>query len=545
MKKIISLCLITLFPFFLLSGCKKGEDSPAGKLIRYYLEGEPQNLDPQLSNDPSSLLVVRNIFEGLVRLNENGEPRPGVASRWESNSDHTSFTFYLREDARWSDGSPVTADDFVFGIRRSVLPETGCPSFEETVACIKNARAIHDGSANPDSLGVYAADAHTLVIELETPFSDFPSQTAKAPFMPCQEKFFSLCMGKYGLETKYILSNGPFSIREKNGWRHGQYVRLELNENYAGENSPLPSGVLLTVSEPPEDVVGALMSEDASLDASPLPADQLEEAMENGLSVTSFTDTTWGICVNTKTPVFENKKVRQAFFSSINREIALSAIPSGGTATDGILPPQLTLLGEPYRELAGNLNLPYLEPAQTRQLLADGLAELGSGSLPTLTLLCLDDMASKTLANNLVACWKDGLGHYLRIDPVSESELKSRVSSGNYQLAIYPLQAFTETPVDFLEQFSSESALNLWGYSSGEFDSLLQQASNNHDTALDFVQQAEQLLLDDGIFYPLHEENSYYAMGPTVSNILFLPFQNGADFFFAGKTEKRLPSSST
>ena len=214
------LCICVLFA--VVTGCSSKK---SGQAITYNLEEEPVTLDPQIADDYSSRIVIMALYEGLTRLDENNQVSPGVAQRWESNSTYTSFTFYLREDASWSDGTPVTASDFVYAFQRAVDPATGSTTNAPMFA-IKNAKKIYEGTMDISNLGVTAIDNHTLKVDLEYSYEDFPSITSLPVFMPCNQAFFESTSGKYGLDAKNILGNGPFEMVNRYSWEHDEYINL-------------------------------------------------------------------------------------------------------------------------------------------------------------------------------------------------------------------------------------------------------------------------------------------------------------------------------
>lgn len=532
MKRFLA-ALLAAAVFLLPCSCKKEEDKPEGKLFRYYIEAEPVTLDPQTASDQPSLLAIENLFEGLARLDENNHPIPGAAESWESDSGQTVFTFHLREGLTWSDGTPLTASDFVYGMQRAVNPATRSPSWEQ-LSCIRNAEQIHNGQMEVAALGVSAPDDRTVVIELEYAYPSFPALTANAAYMPCKQDFFTETRGKYGLESDAVLGNGPFMLREKSGWVHDKYVRLVANENYQGEQPAAPSGVMLTVSKQPENVTEAILGD--VIDAAPLPGEQVEQAESAGLPLVQFADTTWGVLFNTQKKGLADANVRRAFLFALNRETVLTVTPPHLISTGDLIPPENTFLGDSYREQAGALSLPTYDTQQAVLSLAQGLEAQGLKELPTLTILCQDTFEMKSLANNLAATWRDGLKYYLAIEPVSAEELVKRVAAGDYQIAVASLTSPSADPRDFLSLFSSTAAGNPAKYQSEDYDALLNAAAAAQpQEELSLIKQAETMLVEDGVFYPLYNENHYYVTGPTVTGLIIRPFSGVVDFSHAGK----------
>ena len=129
------------------AACKNEPDDPHFNIIYYNIDNEPVTLDPQIANDAGARLVILNIFEGLVRLDKNNDPAPGAAMSWDISTDKMMYTFTLRNNLKWNDGSELTAEDFVYGIKRSLSPETASPT-ASTLFAIKNAEKFNNGEAS-------------------------------------------------------------------------------------------------------------------------------------------------------------------------------------------------------------------------------------------------------------------------------------------------------------------------------------------------------------------------------------------------------------
>lgn len=218
----LTLCLLLLVP----CGCRKKSSAPQDATIYYNLTHEPDSLDPQIADDPSARLIVTNLFEGLVRLDKNECIIPGAAKSWSISDDGRVYSFRLREDAKWSDKTSVTAEDFYFGICRTLSPETGCKNVSDFFS-IKNAEKVYKGELPLSSLGVYPSD-DTLIIELELADPDFLSSLTSPAAMPCRKAFFEDTCGQYGREPDKLISNGAFSVGSCD-WTPG--VSLHLRKN--------------------------------------------------------------------------------------------------------------------------------------------------------------------------------------------------------------------------------------------------------------------------------------------------------------------------
>ena len=174
-------------------------------------------MDTARATDTDSGQVMRNVFEGLYNLGEGNKPVPGVAKSHEVSGDKTKYTFHLR-DSKWSNGTPVTAKDFVFAWQRAVDPATAS-EYAFLFFDIKNATKINNKELPADQLGVKAVDDHTFEVELERPVPYFISLTAFPTFLPINEEFFKVQGDKYALEDNTILYNGAFTLSD---WKHEQ-----------------------------------------------------------------------------------------------------------------------------------------------------------------------------------------------------------------------------------------------------------------------------------------------------------------------------------
>ena len=532
-KKFFSIIVCTAM-FLPISGCKKDKNAPENQTIKYNLDAEPRTLDPQICTDTASNIVVMNIFEGLVRLDANGEIKPGVARSWEVSDNSLTYTFRLREDAYWSnsDKTPVTAHDFVFGLQRALNSYTNSPK-AYTLYSIKNARKVHQNEAPASSLGVAAVDAHTLMIELEYPVENFLALLATPPTMPCNQAFFEQTNGQYGLESSTIIGNGAFRVKARYGWDHYNTLNLARNENYRGESVPVPAGIAFTIGKDTSDAVGLIKN--STLDAALLPEAQIELAKRENLPLTSFKDTLWGLSFNTADALFSNLNVRKGLVAALNREHMLSTLPDNCEVANDIVLDGLTANGQNFRDVAGN-NLYFKQDPHAKKYFEDGLAQLKLKSLPNVTILCLDSPTVKAIVSNMLENLNGTLGYYFNMEPVSEKALKSRIASTSYQVAFLPLSVDSPFALDFLNSFKSENNKNVANLSSLEYDKLLNAAlSSTPKDSIKHLISAEKYLNDNVIFYPMYTQSRFFAHSKKLSNLIFHNYNQGIDFFFATK----------
>lgn len=516
----------------LLSGsaCHGREKQPGDEIVRYSIAAEPDTLDPQIA-DTNAQMLVTNLFEGLVRCDADGQPAPGVAKSWSISADGTVYTFFLREEACWSNGEPVTAEDFAFGIQRTLDPLTGSDEAFLLYA-IQNAEAIHQGKMPLSSLGVYAAE-HRLIILLNEPDPHFLLSLTKPAAMPCQKDFFTTSSGRYGREADQLICNGAFCLNGT-GWIHGKALYLRRNPFYHGEHTPLSAGINITIGTTIDNACQAI--QDGMTDCCALSRNERKQAEKNGLSLVTVGETVWGIAFNTQAEGLQHESIRRALLSSLDRTFILSTLPYGCQATEDIVPDTFRYNDHSYRAaIPDSLCLPYHENAKADWQKAMQQSQLTAP--PKLTILCPDDAATQAIVNNIMQTWNDLTGSYINKRPLPADELQQSVLNGNYQVILLPLTAEKDHPEALLSMFSSDSRCQIGRLSDAYYDDLVHTIQSADGQLLsDGMLRAEKYLNDKGIFYPLYTEHRYYVHSPSVKGILFRADDSGPDFFFAEKT---------
>ncbi|MDQ5983977.1 MAG: oligopeptide transport system substrate-binding protein [Eubacteriales bacterium SKADARSKE-1] len=532
MKKILSILLIFTFSFSLCS-CKN-KKSPDAQIIKYNLESEPKSLDPQIANDYSSNIVIMNLFEGLTRADSEGNALPGVAYSWDANSDFTSYTFHLRNDATWANKNktPVTAEDFVFGFQRALDKKTNSP-LAVSLYCIKNAKKVNLSSGASYELGVHSVDNNTLKIDLEYSNKDFPKLVSTSPTMPCNKEFFESCTGQYGLENKTVLGNGPFKIKSRYGWDHFNSIQLFKNENYVGAQKPIPAGISFSIGKDISNAVDLI--KDEVLDAALLPIGQFKKAQNENFNMVSFDDTIWGLTFNISDSLFSNLSLRKSIITSLNRTYILSNIPDNCSITENIVLKKL-LIGSKTFEEVSQKDMYLKEDRSSNTYLDRGLKELKLKSLPKVTIICLNTPEVKAMVSNIIENLNNKLNYHFNMNPISLSELNSKINNSDYQVAVAPMTAQSDSALEFLSMFRSNNEKNILKLKSVEYDKMLEKASfAEPEESIKLLVEAERYLHNNAMIYPLYVESRYFASAKNLSGIIFHKYKRGIDFMLAKK----------
>lgn len=533
-----ALVLSIAFLLSALAGCSK--DTGAGKKLAYPIDGEPVCLDPQIAADDTARLVVGNCFEGLVRVNETGGIVPGAAQRWDVSSDGLIYTFHLRANMRWhiadadeleellGEGktldSTLDAHDFAFGLTRALLPETGIAEAKALYA-IENAQQVHRGTASPEQLGIRVVDSNTLEIRLARTDSNFLYALALPLSMPCDEAFFQATAGRYGLERKYLICNGPFYLSQ---WSHEKSLLLRQNPEYQGETAVSPASVSLSINTDEQSRLERL--QEGRYDAAPLTQAQVDTLREgSGITLQEVKNITWALCFNAGSPLLKDVNLRIALCQGLNRS-ALEPAEDLREAAQGFVPAFCTIGDKNYRETAGAIGRLAYNADDARSRWENALGSLGQESA-SLTVLCAQEHAE--MLRRMIQNWQSALGItlMLQLETVERPELRTRVESGDYEIAFAPVEAAGSSAVNFLSRFASGANGNLLNYSSEAYNKLI--ASMNTASAEQLpglCKQAEEHLIQNGLVYPLYAESSFCAMAANVSGITLRALDGSVSF---------------
>jgi oligopeptide transport system substrate-binding protein len=430
-KKIISIIISVIF-LFSLTACDNTEKA----YIYFYMKEQPQTLDPQTAKTDEDLLIVRNIFEGLLRKDEKGKIVCGVAESYNLNG--LTYTFKLKKDAIWSNEVPITAHDFVFAFKRAVKPETKSP-FVKRLFTIKNAKAINKGKKDVNSLGVKALDTHTLQIILNENDKNFEETLTTSIAMPCNEAFFYSTAGKYGLENSTTISNGSYRLAKWNKEIFG--IRLYSNKYYKGDFIAKNAAVFFTMNDKQTPLL-ALKEGDA--DIAFKESSEIIDANQNGFKTDSYNNIVWYLTISDGF----SKDIRKSLISLANPKVFTENLTAGYYVPKSIYPDIIS------QESIKSGITPYnLE--NSKNLFTNAIQNLKDKKFPTnVVLYYYDDDTTKNIVTDIVGHWQNQLSAFVNIESVSSPEvLLPQLKNKTYALCIFPVRASSQRVSEFLENF--------------------------------------------------------------------------------------------
>lgn len=482
------------------------------QILKLPLDAEVSTLDPQAAVDSASFEVIACMMEGLYGVDEKGEICPALAAETKSAPDGRSYRFTLRE-AVWTDGSQVTAEDFVYGWQRGIDPKEGNENgLLFKAAGILNAEKILAGELGPEALGIRAVDERTLEVELERSVPYFLSMLAMPVFYPMDQAFFESCEERYGMpygtSPETVLTNGPFCLERYQP--SGQEIVLVKDPTYWQAEQVHLEAISYQVVKDPQQALMAY--ESGELDMAILSGEQAERYADYEEAAVLPLGSLWYISPNIKAAGLENESLRKALSLAYDKETAVDLVMRDGSKAAYGAVPSGFVKGPDGKELWGEMDGQAGEDKEAaRRYLAQAKRELGQEAF-TFTLLTEDTTAAQDLGQFLQAEIQTALpGVTIHLEPVPKKMRLERMSHGEYELGLTRWGADYSDPVAFLGMWTTDSPFNYGSWSDGAYDQML-EASGTEPLCADpwarweILHQAEEIVLEQAAIFPVCEK---------------------------------------
>jgi oligopeptide transport system substrate-binding protein len=497
--------------------------APAEAILQRGNKDEPETLDPHRSDGIQEYWVQSDLFEGLTRIDAHGQVVPGVAESWEIAPDGLSWTFHLRPDLKWSDGTPLTAEDFVWSLRRAVDPKTAA-SYASILNPIANAQAITDGKEKDlGKLGVSAPDARTVVIRLVAPTAYLGGVLTLGIAFPVPRKAIE-AYGDEWTRPGHIVGDGAFVM---DSWTPQLEIRLKRNPNYYDAAAVKLDGVVWSVNESDETALKRYRAGDLDIarvphKLVPILATEMPAALHTATQLwTRF------LFFNTQRPPLSDVRLRQALSMLIDREALNQKVDPHGQATAyALIPPGLPGYAPQAPEWVGQ------SLAERREHAAALLQAAGYGPANPLKIDVVYPAADdqRRLMTAIAAMVKP-----YGIDFVPQSEenqvFYSTTRNHDYQAGYNGWIADYPDPWTFLSPYRSDAGgLNSSDYRNPEYDALLDKAAAALDPAARdrLLEAAERLLVRDAPEIPLSYDNYTRVVNPKITGFFDNPVDQHA-----------------
>ncbi|MCM2279033.1 MAG: peptide ABC transporter substrate-binding protein [Oligoflexia bacterium] len=491
----------------------------AKNVLTYALSTEPPQLNSTKATDTESFFILGHIMEGLTRNGRDGETLPGVAEKWEISD--RGATFHLRANARWSDGKPVTARDFVFAWRTAVDPKNAS-EYAFILYPVRNAEKINKGQLPVTELGVTAVDERTLKVVFEKPCGYFLGLTSFGTFMPVREDVYKAKGERYAAEAADLVSNGPFKLTS---WVHGASLRMDRNPHYWNSAQISLEAIDIPYITPDNSARFNFFKAGKVDILAGLGKDDLPKAQSERMKMRNFSDgTLLFLEFNFREGrVTRNKKLRQAIAAVFNPQEYISRVVGipGTKPGRGLIPAWLRGKKDLFRkEYPIADRRPDL--ARARALVAEARKELGVAQLPPLVWLTGDTPTAAKEAEYFQSVFKNALGIDLRIDKQIFKQRLAKMSTGDFDIVAAGWGPDYADPMTFAELFTSWNENNRGKYVSAEYDRLIRaaQATSDAGARMDAMAQAERLALEDVALLPTYERAVVFVMNDSLDGVI-------------------------
>ena len=528
LKRIFALVVAATISATVLVGC--GDDSKNSgnneQVLTYNLGADSKTLDPALNAAVDGGIVLSNAFEGLCRTDENDKAIAGGAESWTISDDQLTYTFKLREDAKWSNGDKVTANDYEYAWKRVLNPATGA-EYAYQMYYIEGAEAYNTGAGSEDAVGVRALDDYTLEVKLHTPTSYFLELTAFPCYFPVNKKVVE-ADAEWATKVDTFVSNGPFKMTE---WNMKDSLVFVRNENYYNKDKVKLDKLVMKMVTDETSAFATFKAGDFDM-IDVVPTSEIEAGLKDGSFVKFDNLGTYFLVVNTTgenagddvKKVLTDKKVRQALNLAIDRDSIVKNVTKGGQIPAHSYIPE----GIPGADGEDFASKEYFKSsgdvAAAKKLLEEAGYKDGEG-FPTITLLYNQEGSHGDIMQAVADMWKKNLGINVVLSQQEWKVFQQTRKDKNYQIARHGWLGDYVDPMTFLDMWTSTSPQNYAGFANEEYDNLVDSAIKETDATKrdELMHKAEDILMDEMPALPIYYYTQVKGIQPYVKDVRVSP----------------------
>lgn len=526
-----------LLAIIALSGCSEQARSEIGekKILRVNNGSEPSSLHPGKAQSMHDSWVLDHTFEGLTKKTPEGEIVDGMAESWEVSEDGLTWVFFIKDDVKWSNGTPVTAHDFEYAWKYALHPNTASP-YAYQFYSIRGAEALNSANADADfeklqrNVGVKAVDEKTLQVTLIEPTPYFLDLTSFFAFYPIPSQVQKQ-NPDWALNARTFVSNGPFTLAE---WNHRENLTLTKNIHYYERERVHLERVEMAMIGDPKTAWQMYRAGELDL-AYPLPNEvQGELIASNAEEFYNSPDLAlYFYNINTAKKPFHHPKIRKALSLAIDREALVNHVVQGGQKPAfSIVPPGIN---DVYGDFQSNSGALFTEDVATaRQLLAEGLEEVGLDEMPTFSMMYNTQESHKKIAEAIQEMWRKNLGIHVEHENVEFQVKMEREHIGDYDISRSGWIGDYADPMTFLHLWASDSPHNDANWFHVEYDNWIKKAQTSVDEEerMEALHRAEEILIAEMPIIPIYFSTKPYMLKSYVKGV-FTPINRQPQFMYA------------
>ena len=494
--------------------------------MTFVLSDEPDGIDPTVTNNSFAMYVLCNCFDGLVTYDASGSIVPACAESWDISDDGTVYTFHLREGLKWSDGTPLTANDFVYSIQRVLTPATTAQYYSMMSDYIKGAKEFYEGTGTAEELGAKALDDNTLEITLLQPTSFFIDLVSMWCYFPVQKATIDANGDRWTASADTYVCNGPFKMEQIN---LGEGYVLVKNENYWDADNVTLEKLTFRFILDSATALTAYESGDVDGIRSIPSADYARLVASNaGVNVVPNYGTVYYNINCSKAP-YDDPLVRKALNLAIDRKTIIeNVVQIDATPAFSYLAPGYGVNGKDITEGRGTFGLSETADVEAAQA---ALAEAGypnGEGFPTLQLSYYSNDTVKKVVEAMAEMFKTNLNINVEISSNDWAIFYESVQAGDYEVAAMGWSADYLNPMSFLPLFKTGDSTNTAFYSNSKYDDLVNQVMMETDAAAaaELTLKADEVVSEDYACIPLYYKSNNYLMKDYISGVYMVSSSN-------------------
>lgn len=507
--------------FLLIISCGSKETKNIKDELTVNLGYELESIDPAINDETYGFIYINHAFEGLLTKDISNKIVGGSSDKWEISEDKLKYTFRIREDAKWSDGKKLTADDFVYSYRRVVDPKTASP-IAYLMYYIKNAKNINMGKKQIDTLGVTAIDENTLTIELENPTLYFEDILASGGcYVPVREDIINKYGDDWTWNPESYIGNGAYKMTER---KPDELIAFELNTNYWDYKNQVAKKINFVLIADEYISLNAVRTGDVDFSINAPPIGEIESLIKENLMAVSDIIGVYYLDLNNKDKTLSDKRVRKALSLAIDRNYIVSNIGHGKLiAAESFVPPVVKGLEKSFREESSNFiiaNNYSNNIIEAKKLLAEAGYPNGE-NFPILEVKVSSGFYT-TVLEAIQEMWKNNLNIYVVVRTEESKITLPFRQSGKYQIARTSWTGDYNDPLTMLQIMTSESDINYSGFSNERYDYLINFAttSTNEKDRMEALKEAEAILFEEMPIIPFIYRTDFLVVNPKLKNYI-------------------------
>ncbi|CDD48632.1 aBC-type oligopeptide transport system periplasmic component [Firmicutes bacterium CAG:534] len=500
--------------------------SAGEKILSVQVGPDPETIDPALNSAVDGGNMLLHSFECLLAVDQNGQLAPGQAESWETSEDGLTWTFHLRDGLKWSDGSDLTANDFVYSWKRVCDPMVAAPYAETVLSMVEGYDKAIEGDL--DALQVVATDNNTLVVTLSAPCSYFGSLAAFATLSPVQQATVEANGDAWATKAETYISNGPFYVSD---WVPGSYIMMTKNPYYWNADAIKLDGIKWNLIEDSNAAYSAYQTGEVLM-IKDVPTEEIPSLKENADFYVDPIIGTYYLSMNIDREPFNNADVRKALSLAIDRDYVANTLMQGTYSPAGNLmgPGWIDTDGKQFKDNA-NGGKEYIDTTnyeadleEAKQLLADAGYPNGEG-FPTITYSTNDTGYHKVVAEYLQQAWAE-LGIDLQVDIVEWASFTPMRRNGDYDVARNGWVGDYSDPSNMLDLFYSTNGNNDGKFNNADYDAAIELSRTTLDAAerSTALHNAEDVLMEEAGCIPVAYYNDFWLQSDKITGSWHSPY---------------------